>query len=252
MLSLAGEGGDADEAAIENEVPQFRARLACFLVPDIFNAGEYGVFYRLSPTRTIAPGQLNRRKKQKQRFTVLGCCNADSTERVPPLVIEHSANSRCFRGRCVDESRFEYRSMPKAWMSQELFFDWLHRFEAYIARTAGRLVGLLVNSSSRGTYDTLPNLLHFEVLFLQKNSTSRTQALKAGIIACIKRRFRHRQLEREFDLMEDGITQNLYSIDLYMAINNVSEIWTRLETGIIQNCWMKKGLLSPSPTLTHN
>ncbi len=136
------------------------------------------------PTQAANDGGRTTSRRRQRRWRREHDC-------IPPLVIGHSANPRCFCGRPVDESKFEYRSTPKAWMSQELFFDWLHRFEAYIASTAGRRVALLVdNASCHGTYDTLPNLLHLEVLFLPKNSTSRTQPLDAGIIACIKRRFR--------------------------------------------------------------
>ena len=36
------EDGDADETAIENELPVLRARLSAFTVDDIFNADEFG------------------------------------------------------------------------------------------------------------------------------------------------------------------------------------------------------------------
>ena len=50
---------------------------------------------------------------------------------------------------------------------------------------------------------------------LTKNATSRVQPLDAGIIASIKRRFRRGEMDRATDMIEDGVTKNSYSIDLY-------------------------------------
>ena len=101
-----GEDGDTDESAIEQHLPQIRARLSAYIAAGIFNADEYGV-HNLPPTQTSGQARLSGRKKQKHRFTVLGCCNANGTERMAPLTIGQSTNSGCFRGREVRSSEFE-------------------------------------------------------------------------------------------------------------------------------------------------
>ena len=246
-----GEDGDTDEVAIENELPRIRARLATYQVNDIFNVDEYGVFYKLPPTSTIGPTRLSGRKKNKDRFTVLSCCNADGTERLPALFIKKFQKPGCFLGRDPTEDGFEYRNSSKAWMTQSLFFDWLLSFEDYISATSGRRAVLVLdNASCHGCPNSLPVLRHVEVLYLPKRSTSRTQPLDAGIIACIKRRFRRRQLEKAVDLIENGVTQKLYSMDLYTAMCALAKIWERLEGTVIHNCWIETGLLLDSHAYT--
>ncbi len=190
-------------------------------------------------------------------MTFLACCNADGTERLLPLVIGHAQSPRCFHGRQVGNGHFEYRSSPRAWRNQRLFFEWLMRFDVYIGQTNGRRVALLIdNASCYGSAETLPILQNVEVIFLPKRTTSRIQSLGAGIIACIKRRFRRRQVERAVDLIEEGVTESLYSIDLYNALILVSDIWFRMEGSVFHIYWVKSGLVSvgrsDSLSIIHN
>jgi len=56
---------------------------------DIFNVDETGLFYNLKPSRsqTYKGESCYGRTKPKQRVTVLLGCNADGTEKLPPLEI---------------------------------------------------------------------------------------------------------------------------------------------------------------------
>ncbi len=54
------------------------------------------------------------------------------------------------------------------------------------------------NASAHGTIDQLSNSSNFEVLFLPKNATSKLQALDAGVIAAVKRRYRTKAHVRLF------------------------------------------------------
>ena len=226
-------------------MPILLQRLSMISPRDIFNADEFGLFFQLPPTKTIGPGCLGeRKKKKKDRATFLACVNADGSERLPPLVIGRSQHPRSFSGREVAGAGILYRSSPKAWMTRKLFFEWLLRVDTYIGQTPGRRVVLLVdNASCHGRSETLPTLANVDVIYLPKNTTSRTQPLDAGVIASVKSRYRKRQLERAVDLIEEGITDNLYSIDLYSAIRMIYEIWNRMETSIFVNCWAKTCLV---------
>ncbi len=96
-----------------------------------------------------------------------------------------------------------YRSTPKAWMNQCLFFEWLRDFGAFFAQRLDRRVLLLVdNASCHGADGNLPDLICTEVMFSPAGTTSRIQPLDAGIIGCLKRRYRRRQLKRAIDLHE--------------------------------------------------
>ena len=78
-------------------------------------------------------------------------------------------------------------------MTRDLFFEWLIEFDFYIGRTPGCRVALLIdNACCHGRIENLPSLRNVAVLFLPKRTTSRVKPLDAGIIACIKRRYRRR------------------------------------------------------------
>ena len=62
-------------------------RLKSFCINDIFNADEFGVFFKQPPNSVVGPGRLSGRKKKKDRVTFLACSNSDGTERLPLLVI---------------------------------------------------------------------------------------------------------------------------------------------------------------------
>ena len=245
-----GESGDADEEAIRNAMPSLRATLSMYRLNDIFNADEYVLFYTEAPNITIGPGPLKGNKKRKDRITFLVCANVDGTERLPPLVIGRSKNPQSFDGQERSEHGFDYHHSKKAWMTCDLFYEWLKRFDSIIGTTAGRRVLLLIdNASCHGTESTLPNLDHVQVVFLPKNTTSKLQPMDAGVIACIKKRYRRRQIERAADLIELGITENLYKIDIFQAVTNIYDIWNRIESSIIYNCWVQTGLITGNSTI---
>lgn len=58
MYRSHGESGDADEEAIREEVPLLHKMLSAFEAKDIFNADEFGLFYRQAPKTTIGTKRL--------------------------------------------------------------------------------------------------------------------------------------------------------------------------------------------------
>ena len=59
----------------------------------------------------------------------------------------------------------------------------------------------------------------------------------------MKRRFRRRQIQYAVDLLDLGITERVYDINLKMAITMIHDIWHRLEGSIIHNCWKAASLI---------
>jgi len=70
-----------------------------YKLKDIFNVDETGLFYNLKPstTQTHKGDSCHGRTKSKQRVTVLLDCNADGTEKLPPLETGKYNKSSCFR-----------------------------------------------------------------------------------------------------------------------------------------------------------
>ena len=68
-------------------------------------------------------------------------------------------------------------------------FQFLYRANSY--ETDGIAVR---NCTAHNSIGIIPGLLYVNVLFLPKNTTSRLHSFEAGIIASIRKRYRHRQV----------------------------------------------------------
>lgn len=241
---LHGESCDADEVAIARELPNLRSICARYERKDVFNADETGLNYAMPPDRTISKKPMPGRKKDKRRLTLLVCCNASGTEKYPILFIGNSKQPRCFKKKSAAELGFDYAWNKKAWMNMSIFFEWLERFAAFIRQTPGRKVLLLLdNFSGHGTCSCLPKLDCVEVVFLPANTTSKLQPMDAGIIACLKRRYRSLQYSRALDLL-DNEASNIYKIDQLTAMKYVSSVWNTVPQDAIVNCWLAAGIIS--------
>jgi len=116
----------------------------------------------------LATKQLEGRKKDKERITLVVCCNGDGTEKLPLWVIGKFNNPRCFKN--VDRSTFgcKYSFNSKAWMTQVIFLQWIKDFDA---RMAGRKVLLIMDncsahvSASKDPSLVLSNLFAFSFRF---------------------------------------------------------------------------------------
>ena len=239
-----GESGDADEEAIQVELPSLSALIAMYKPNDIFNADEFGLFYRQAPDITIGSSPVKGKKKRKDRMTFLACSNCDGTELIPPMAVGSSKNPKCFNGKRCVKLGIDCHSRKKSWMNRNLFNAWLLRLDNYIGRIANRRVLLLVdNAFCHGQASTLPDSNCVEVLFLPKSTTSRLQPLDARVIAVLKKQYRKGQIERAIDRIDRGITENLYHVDLLTAITDAYNIWHSIDGSIIYNCWLKTGLV---------
>ena len=114
---------------------------------DIFNADETGLFYRALPTKLmpVKGEEAKGGRKYKERITVLLARSAEG-EKLRPFVIGHSANLTCFKGlaslACLPVTYF---SNKKAWMTAELFQQWLDKLNSKM-KCEGRFIILLVDN----------------------------------------------------------------------------------------------------------
>lgn len=245
-----GEGGDADLEAVRNELPLIKEKVRQYQPKDIFNCDESGLFYKMAPDKTIAQHRLPGRKKQKDRITFMPCCNSDGSEKFEVMFIGKSQQPRVFKKRSGAQLGLDYHNNSRSWMTTELFYAWLGRFNNYIGTTDGRKVLLLMdNCSAHGSIDSMPSLSHVEIQFLPPNTTSKLQPLDAGIIAAMKTRYRVLQMERALDLVDENV-RNIYKVDILTAMRWVKRVWNDLPSSVISNCWKHTGLLSEEKTIS--
>ncbi|MBA0620837.1 hypothetical protein Godav_006509 [Gossypium davidsonii] len=102
---------------IEHVLPQIRAKLENFYWKDIYNMDETDLFYRLQVDHSLATKQLEGRKKDKERLTIVVCCNGDSSDKVSLWVIGKFTNPRCFKHVNIDNLNLNchYQAKKKAW-----------------------------------------------------------------------------------------------------------------------------------------
>ena len=120
---------------------------------NIFNAGEFGLFYQCLPNKTLhlKGEKCSGGKHSKVRLTGLAAGNAYG-ERLQMFVIGKSVKPRCFKG--VKTVICRYRAQHKSWMSAELFEDWAHELDRKFA-VSKRKIALIIDNCTAHPYFSL-------------------------------------------------------------------------------------------------
>ncbi|GFW82733.1 tigger transposable element-derived protein 6 [Trichonephila clavipes] len=112
---------------------------------NIFNTDETGLFFKCLPEKTFTfkKEKCHGGKHSKERLTILLAVNMDGSEKITPLVIGKSAKPRCFKG--INSFPTKYRSNKKAWMTTELFNEWLISLNSDMKREKRHILLFLDN-----------------------------------------------------------------------------------------------------------
>src|SRR5437868_4977465 len=89
---------------------------------------------------SLATQQLEGCKQSKERITVAVCCNGDGSHKLPLWIIGKYANPRCFKNINHANLGCKYRNNAKAWMTQNIFLEWLKDFDRHMANRKVLLV----------------------------------------------------------------------------------------------------------------
>ncbi|CAG8638420.1 8934_t:CDS:2, partial [Gigaspora rosea] len=114
--------GESESVPVEN-LPEERRKLVELLLQykpnDVYNADE------------------------TDQITVLLCTNATGTDKLKPLVIGKSLNSRCFKGVRKANLGVEYDSSKKAWMTSAIFERWINSLNSLCRRNRKKILLLV-------------------------------------------------------------------------------------------------------------
>ena len=161
-VKMHGEAASANNEEAEKYKETFKAIIdeEGYDLCQIFNADETGLFWKKLPSRTYVTQEVNKvpgRKMMKDRLTLLLCANASGRCKVKPLLVYKSKTPRAFRGKMTDKSKLKvfWRSNKKAWVTREVFKDWLNQVFApevkdYLTRNNLDLKALLVLDNAPG------------------------------------------------------------------------------------------------------
>ena len=171
---VCGEARSVDTES--SDMTEWQSRLKCILdqyrPDDIYNADETGIFYRLLPDKTLEFKAVDCHggKKSKDRLTALVCANMSGNDKLPLLIIGKYARPRCFKN--IKTLPTLYTSNKKAWMTSEIFSDWLRKLDKKFTKK-GRKVAMIVDNCP--AHPQIRGLRSIELVFLPPNTTSKTQ-----------------------------------------------------------------------------
>ena len=218
---LSGEAAEVPEDVVTDWSHRLPSITEGYELKDIYNADETVLYYRALPSRSMVLKDDPRKgiKTSKDRLTVLLTCSATG-EKMKPLVIGHSLNPRCFRG--VDKALLPviYRSNRKAWMTSELFREWLEHLNSKMSAQERNILMFVDNCSAHPDVQ----LSNVKLVFLPPN-TSRLQPCDADIIANLKTLWLLRHVLAEMD-SADSATALSKQVNVMDTIGWVSLAWT--------------------------
>lgn len=225
-----------EKELVERSLPDLQELTAMYNPRDIYNFDEFGLFYDMSPDRTLHEAEVKPR-----RLALAVCVNADGSDRIEPLFVGRVKQPRSFKGHSAHELGFRYESNQKGCTNELVFQKWLQKFDIQM-RDEGRNVLLLLDTASSHVVTGL-TFEHVNLAFLPPHGIAQLQPLNAGIIAAFKRRYRRMHLGKSLERQEQGGASNIYAADQRRAMEWSRACWADIPDETIQHCWQRTRIL---------
>ncbi|XP_042908264.1 tigger transposable element-derived protein 4-like [Parasteatoda tepidariorum] len=179
--SVCGESSSLNQGAAKEWKEKVVEIIEYTLDRDIFNIDATGLFFKCTAAKTLAfkGEKCSGGKHNKDRITLLVGANMDGTEKL--LMIGKSRNPRCFKN--VKSKHIEYHSNTKAWMTANIFEDWLLDLNRTYQRKNRKIILFIDNCTAHKSIPTMENIT---VDFFLPNMTSVVLPMDQGIIKNLK------------------------------------------------------------------
>lgn len=209
---------------------------------DVYNADEFGLFYKLMPDKSFVfkNETCHGGKMSKERLTVLACTNSTGTHKLKLVVIGKSRSPRCFKN--VRTFPCDYLSQSHAWMTGELFTNWIQQLDTIFGKQKRKIILFIDNCPAHPKDIPVTNI---KLVFLPRNATSKLQPLDQGIIKVMKQKYRKKLVQRYLRDMECTTSTKINVLD---SIHYISAAWDEIKPDVIRNCFRKAafGVLNDS------
>lgn len=246
-VKMKGECASADVDAASIYPAKFAdiVEQGCYTPDRVFNADESGLYWRRMPETTYTmQANASGFKAAKERVTVMFCSNASGDKFVKPLVINNSQNPRAMKNVNFDMLPVYWRANAKAWMTKEMFDDWLQNCFIPEAKEYCEHKGLpfkvlltLDNASSHFRIEH-PNV-QFE--FLPPNTTSLLQPLDQGIISVFKKYYIKQAFRYVLDKIESNesltVTAAWKLFTIRDCVNFIGTACSAIKKSTLNGCW---------------
>lgn len=239
---ISGEANDAPKEVSEEWLKHTWPALSeNYQASDIFNADETGLFYNMTPDKTMKfkGEKCTGGKMSKTRLTIMVAANMTGTCKKKLMVIGKSKKPRCFKN--VHNLPVAYESNKKAWMTSAIFEKWLRDWDAQLKLKQRKILLLIDNCPA---HPNVPNLQCIKLVFLPPNVTSILQPMDQGIIKALKMQYRKMQVLEMLRSIEEKKERKALSI--LDSILMISEAWDKVSAATITNCFRHAGFKKPS------
>lgn len=226
------------ESVIDDDIASWKNNVLFSLLrdyapEDVYNADEFGLFYKLMPDKSFVfkHETCHGGKMSKERLTVLACANSTGTHKLKLVVIGKSRFPRCFKN--VRTFPCDYLSQRHAWMTSELFKNWIQQLDTMFGKQKRKIILFVDNCPAHPKDIPVTNI---KLAFLPPNSTSKLQPLDQGIIKVVKQKYRKKLVQRYLRDMECGSSSK---INVFDSMNYISSAWDEIKPDVIKNCFRK-------------
>jgi hypothetical protein len=195
----------------------------------------------MPPDRGLAKEKCSGLKAEKTRITIAVTTNSDGSEKLPLLIIGKWAKPRAFQKKSGLALGFDYHFNKRAWMTTEIFHDWLARLNSQMKSEKRNILLLVDNFSAH----SLPEggLSNIRLEFFSPNLTAHVQPMDAGIIKAFKSHYKQRFISKSIQRYDQGVPiTNVYKIDQLAAMHLSRLAWQCVSAATIQKCWNHTGI----------
>ncbi|XP_040286123.1 tigger transposable element-derived protein 1-like [Bufo bufo] len=249
-----GEASSSDKAAAEAYKLDFAEFMKTegYVPQQVFNCDETGLFWKKMPNRTYITQEekaLPGHKPMKDRLTLLLCANASANLKIKPLLVYHSQTPRAFRQQNVNKARLPvmWRANAKAWVTRQLFMEWLHEVFAPTVRKylsdnqlPERCLLLMDNAPAHppALVDDMDAEYDFiKVKFLPPNTTPLLQPMDQQVICNFKKLYTKALFTRCFNVTEEtSLTLKDFwkkHFNVVHCINLIDKAWEEVVEEIV-------------------
>ncbi len=195
----------------------------------------------MPPDRGLANKKSSGVKGTKVRLTYLFTSNVDGSEKLPPLIIGKAKKPRAFQNKTGTQLGFQYRNNAKAWMTANIYQEWLQQWDFELGTRKRKIVLLQDNFSGHIIPDHLQNI---HMVNFAPNLTAHVQPMDQGIIRCFKAHYRAKYIQRAIERYNADVTPSaIYDINQLQAMRLADLAWHEVDTTTIRHCWRKAGIL---------
>lgn len=218
---------------------------------DIFCVGGTSLFWKLTPNKqNLDYQEIQGMKRGKAKVSLIMCCNADGSERLPLWIVGYAQNPRSFEqcGIFPKSMNFEWKWNGRASISPIIMEEWLRWFDT---RMQGRKVLLMLESNDTYQFG-VESVRRFKggfqntsVFRIPEKTLDIKSPFEQGIVDTFKANYRRYWLQ--YSLNQINILRDpLKAVNVLKAIRWMLWSWNfGVSEKTIQASFLRSGLLGP-------